>query len=136
MTLPLERDKRHKLQAVHNQELLGEKCFSDGIAQTSLKYNDWFVTVTFYIALHHFQTYLARNRLRASFDSHTERNDYLKALARTDRRVNKVISKYISLYKLSRLSRYNPCYFTYLKATDVKKYLTFAVQELKTELGI
>ena len=136
MTLPLQKEERHRLQSCHNEELIKEKCFSDGINQTSLKYNDWLVTIAFYIALHHIQTFLSKNNFKSTFVSHTERNEYLKYLAQIDNRIDKIVDKYLSLYKFSRLCRYTPCYFAYLKPADVQDYVNFSVNLLPNELKI
>jgi hypothetical protein len=136
MSLPLAKDERHKLQVRHNEELIHEAIFSNAISQTSLKYNDWLVTIAFYISLHHIQTFLFQNNYQSSFNSHTERNEYLKYLTQIDRRVNKIADKYISLYKLSRLCRYTPGYFSYLRSSDIKAYVNFATLALPKELGL
>lgn len=136
MSLPLSKEERHKLQVKHNEELIQEEIFSDSTNHTSLKYNDWLVTISFYISLHHIHTFLSKNSYQSNFNSHTDRNEYLKYLSQIDRRVDKITHKYLSLYKLSRLCRYTPCYFSYLKQSDVKAYVDFAFQTLPKELHI
>ena len=136
LTLPLQRSERHKVQASHNQSLLQEACFSDGIQRTSQLYNDWAIIVAFYAALHYVQMYLSKNKLKADFDNHTERIEYLKYLSQIDRRVRGVTAQYISLYKFSRLCRYTPCYFHYLRPSDVRGYLDFAFVQLPKDLGL
>lgn len=136
MTLPIEQDKRHQIQVKHNGELLLEQCFTDGLSSTSKKFNDWLVTVSFYIALHHIHTFLLRNNFESRFDNHFDRNNYLKILAQRNRQVRDIIEKYLTLHKLSNLCRYCPCQFHYLNAKKVNEYYTFSTVDLPKKLGI
>jgi len=137
MALPIQPDQRHVVQAKHNEELLHEHCFPDPCAQDTSKYTDWTVIIAFYVALHYIQAYLSKNRFKTDFISHTERNDYLKQYVSVrDQRIDRVLLKYISLYKLSRKCRYSACYFHYLKPAFICNYFVFALQDLPKQLDL
>jgi len=131
MLLPTQHDQRHIKQAKHNELLLKEDCFPNPCNQENLQYKDWNATIVFYAALHYLEAYLHAKGLKANFMSHRERNDYLKNVASIkDQSINKILVTYLQLYKLSRLARYNPCYYLYVRPRDLCKYIKFAFKEL------
>jgi hypothetical protein len=137
MTLPLQLDKRHITQAKHNESLLSESCFPNPCSQTNLNYKDWTVTIAFYVALHYLEAYLHQHNFRTSFISHTDRNDYLKRIASlSDRKIARVLDKYLALYKLSKYTRYTACSYHYLGISDLCDCFTFALKELPQTLGL
>lgn len=137
MSLPTKMDQRHKFQAEHNEKLLQEGCFKICSKAPKVKYADWTITIAFYAALHYIHAFLSQNHFRTHFKNHRDRNDYLKLhVSVFDRRMNKVLSKYLSLYKLCRRCRYIPCYFPYVRPSDVQGYLNYAIIDLPKELGI
>lgn len=137
MTLPLQPDQRHLTQAKHNESLLSESCFPNPCSQTNLNYKDWTITIAFYIALHYLQAYLHQHSFRTSFTSHTERNDYLKNVVSVrDSKIAHVLTKYLSLYKLSKHARYTACSYDYLRVSDICDYFTFALKDMPLILGL
>lgn len=137
MTLPLQPDQRHVTQAKHNESLLSESCFPDPCSQTNLKYKDWTVTTVFYVALHYIEAYLHQHNYRTSFTSHSDRNDYLKnVVSVTDRKIAHILTKYLALYKLSKVARYRACSYHYLNVRDICDYFTFALKDMPRVLGV
>ena len=137
MTLPTQKHLRNKMQAEHNICLLNEACFPDPCNTGTIPYLDWNITISFYVALHYVHSYLARNGYRTDFDSHKERNDYLKDnVSLRDSKIDRILSTYIDLYKLSKIYRYTACQYYYPNQTIACKYRTFALQDLPRILGI
>lgn len=139
MALPLNQDQRHVMQASHNEQLLNEAIFPDPcvVNPQTCNYKDWMITVSFYIALHYIHAYLHRKNYRTYFKSHKQRNDYLKnQLSQTDRKIHMILPNYLILYKLSRKSRYIPCYYSYFQPALLCKYHTFASRTLPNKLGL
>lgn len=137
MTLPIQQDKRHVVQAKHNSNLLDENCFPEPCSGKPSQYKDWTATIAFYVALHYVQAYLHANNWRTAFVSHRDRNDYLKNFVYIrDRKIRKILSKYLSLYKLSRLARYRPCHYHYIKLQDLCSHYRFALYDLPKILNL
>lgn len=137
LPLPIDHDKRHRKQADHNCELLHENCFPDPCTVENLKYKDWTTTVAFYSALHYIEAYLHFKGFRTKFDNHRERNDYLKNVASVqDKKINKILQKYIELCNLSWTARYTACHYHYIDKNVLCKYVKFALLELPKELSI
>jgi hypothetical protein len=135
--LPIKHDQRHIKQASHNASLLKEACFPDPCITAKVKYKDWTATVAFYIALHHISAYLHQNSYKAEFKSHRERNDYLKTIASLkDRKIRKILGRYLTLYKFCRRVRYSPCQYGYVRLNDLCKHVQFALKDLPKELNV
>jgi len=137
MTLPLEPAQRHVTQAKHNVELLHEVCFPDPCSKSNVKYRDWTVTVSFYIALHYLEAYLHVKGFRTTFMSHRERNDYLKNDASLkDGNIDDILPNYLSLFDLCNLARYRACQYHYMKESDICMYWKFALEDLPKKLNL
>ncbi len=137
MTLPTQQDRRHVVQAKHNVDLLNENCFPNPYSQKPSKYKDWIGTVAFYAALHYVQAYLCANGWKTVFISHRERNDYLKKIVSIkDRKVDKILPKYLGLYKFSRRTRYRPCFYHYIRPRDLCSHYKFALEDLPKTLSL
>lgn len=136
MTLPASHEQRHIAQSKHNEYLLNENCFPDPCTQTLLEYKDWTATIAFYAALHYVDAYLHVKGFRATFQNHRERNDYLKNVVSVkDRAIGNVLRRYIALYKFSRLARYRPCFYHYVRLQDLCDHVKFALEELPRALN-
>jgi hypothetical protein len=136
MSLPLQPDLRHENQAEHNSILLQETCFHDPCGAKNLDFKDWNITIVFYTALHYVQSYLHKKGYQTTFSNHTERNNYLANLSKMDHPIAKIVSDYVALFKVSLYTRYNPCYYHYIKQKDVCDYTKFALETLPKELGV
>ena len=91
--------EQHTAQAAHNKKLL------DFLAEhgKQAEYGDWYVTVAFYAALHHFEAVLSVTP-EAGFDhspDHVTRNRVMKTAFRT------IYRPYAALYRMSRTARYD-----------------------------
>lgn len=137
MTLPTQPDKRHVAQAKHNNDLLDESCFPDPRSGKPSRYKDWIGTVAFYVALHYVEAYLCANGWRWIFVGHRERNDYLKRVVSVrDRKIGKILPKYLGLYKYSTLTRYRPCFYHYVRLNDLSSHYKFALEDLPKALKL
>jgi len=117
---------RHVAQAAHNNEML---IFIDTY-DSSDSFRDWYTTVSYYTALHHFEAILpivvpeinkhrTKSLLETHYYGHEER---LKAMA--DYEFVDIYRPYSSLHKFSKAARYNNFDTTRFTKTLVKKYLT------------
>ena len=90
--------EQHTAQAEHNENFLN--FLTEQSKQT--EYSDWYVTVAFYTALHHFEAALSV-KPSAGFDhspNHVTRNNIIKTTFKT------LYPPYAILYQMSRIARY------------------------------
>jgi hypothetical protein len=95
----MPRYEQHTAQAEHNEIFLN---FLTGQGKQT-EYSDWYVTVAFYAALHHFEAVLSVTP-EAGFDhspNHVTRNRTIKTVF-----VN-LYRPYVVLYEMSRTARYD-----------------------------
>lgn len=133
--------QNHKTQAKHNEKLLCGSCFPDPCnSLNNVNYKDWNITIVFYEALHYVQSYLWKNRAvygyRTFFKNHTDRNNYLADLSKTDQRVAAILSDYVGLFKASCVSRYDPRSYATFQQKEICDYKIFAMKTLPKTLGL
>ena len=90
--------EQHTAQAEHNENFMN--FLTEQGKQT--EYSDWYVTVAFYTALHHFEAVLSTDTVTGVSHSpnHTARNRTMKTV------FGKLYRPYLALYEMSRIARY------------------------------
>jgi len=103
--------EQHEFQAKHNQKLLD---FLE-ISNKRDYFRDWYVTIAFYTALHHFEGILhvvspavnkARGRMTIYMDVDYYDHDKRMIVMR-DEVFSGIYRPYLALYSFSRLAKYN-----------------------------
>jgi len=130
--------EQHDFQAKHNQELL------DFLENSNKRdcFRDWYVTIAFYTAVHHFEAILhtvspavnkGRNRLSVQLDVDYYDHDKRLTVMR-DEVFREIYRPYLALYSFSRLAKYN-CHETtiYIRLQVEKKLMTVATGCLKVK---
>jgi len=125
--------EQHVFQAKHNQELLDFLVSSDKRDY----FRDWYVTIAFYTALHHFEAILhvvspAVNKGRSlrSIPLDVDYYDHDKRLLiMRDEVFRDIYRPYFALYSFSRLAKYNCQEITVHTRLQVEKKLIEVVTE-------
>jgi len=127
--------KQHELQAKHNQDLLAFLENTPG----GDRFDDWYITVAFYTALHHFESILPvvapkiNSKRKMGFvsehyDTHAERMPAMQMI------FYGVYGPYSSLYKRSRMAKYEKYATNPVIKSLAKKRLEEVVQECRRAL--
>lgn len=122
--------EQHLKQAEHNQELLGFLEETKG----GDRFDDWYLTVAFYAALHHFEAILPivagkinsnrqRGLIAEHYDTHVDRLVAMR-MEFTD-----IFTSYSSLYNRSRAAKYRKYVTTPVMKSLTKKRLGEVVAE-------
>jgi len=124
---------RHEAQAKHNKDML---VFIDAY-DTADQFRDWYITVTYYTALHYFEAILPvvvpqinRRRKILPFKEHYhDHGERLKAMA--DAEFATIHKPYATLHKISKAAKYNEHDVTRYIKELVRGYLTQTEIECK-----
>jgi len=127
--------EQHKIQAKHNQDLL------DFFEKTpgGDEFDDWYVTVAFYTALHHFEAILPavaskiNNKRKMGFvlehyDTHAERSFAMQII------FYDVYIPYSSLYKRSKMAKYKKFVVTPVIKSLTKRHLEEVIRECRNAI--
>lgn len=108
----------HRLQAEHNYELIKK------IDKNNFK--DWFITVSFYVALHFVDSHASFRGIKFEFRGKNDISPHIQRL-RYVRSIDRSLGKdYNRLYEEGRNARYDPLYFRRFKG-DLEKLLELSL---------
>lgn len=111
--------ENHKSQAEHNYEFIQQ--IDRGLFQ------DWFITVCFYMALHYVDAHAILRNIAFENQKEDEVSPHIKRLRYVRRNLPQLYLGYNRLYNESRSARYDPLYFRFFKG-DLDKHLELALE--------
>jgi len=134
--LTMASREQHLKQAEHNQGLLGFLEETTG----GDRYDDWYITVAFYAALHYFEAILPtvaqkinsnrqRGLISEHYDAHADR------LVAMRMEFADIFTPYSSLYNRSRAAKYRKYETTPIMKSLTKRYLEEVVVECRKTMN-